>query len=447
MDKSCIEVCAGVVFFGHKLLLATRRPGGALAGKWEFPGGKCAAGETLAGCIARELREELSATVTAAEEVCTLVHEYPEKTVRLHFMLCRLAGVSGLSAQEGQDFGWFRADELAGLDFAPADRGFVDAVAGGVEEAGLTVVSRALADDLGSWLRGEREQGLQVRSRKPEWLRVPFRGGAERLEMRRLLSHGCLHTVCESAQCPNVSECWRRKTATFMVLGDVCTRNCRFCAVGHGRPLAADEDEPRRVAESVRALGLRHVVVTMVTRDDLPDGGAGHVAKVVAAVCELSPTTSVEVLVSDFRGQLSSVETVLGSGLRVFGHNLETVERLTPRIRTVASYAGSLAVLRHASARRRADCLVKSGLMLGLGESEEEIAGALRDLRDCGVDIVTLGQYLQPTLEHWPVARQVSPEEFASWRRFAEEELGFRRAVCGPLVRSSYLAEEALQER
>ncbi len=443
---TCIEVCAAVAFFGHKLLLATRRPGGSLAGKWEFPGGKCAAGETLAACIARELREELAATVTDATELASLVHVYPDKTVRLHFMLCRLAHVTAMTPQEGQTFAWFEANDIPTLDLAPADRDFIHTVAGRLD-APLQVVpaDQTLLDSFGAWLRGERQTGLQPRSRKPDWLRVPYVGAAERLDMRRMLAKACLHTVCESAQCPNRSDCWKRRTATFMALGDTCTRNCRFCAVAHGRPLPPAPDEPAHIAASVQTLQLRHVVVTMVTRDDLPDGGADHLAAIVRAIRQTCPDTSVELLVSDFHGRLASVDTILHTGLRVFGHNVETVRRLTPHLRSVASFDRSLDVLRHAAAHRQPDTLVKSGLMLGVGETEDEIRQTLRELRDAGVDIVTLGQYLQPTLEHWPVARMVPPEEFDAWRRFAEDELHFRRAVSGPLVRSSYLAEEALQ--
>ena len=459
---TCIEVCAAIAFFGHKLLLATRRPGGSLAGKWEFPGGKCAPGETLQACIARELREELAATVTAAVELASLVHVYPDKTVRLHFMLCRLAAVTAMTPQEGQTFAWFEANDIPDLDLAPADRDFIatvaergvapqppaptdhDAIRAVATPQPLVPVSRQLLDELGAWFRGERQTGLQPSSHKPDWLRVPYVGAAERLEMRRMLAKACLHTVCESAQCPNRSDCWKRRTATFMALGDTCTRNCRFCAVAHGRPLPPDHDEPAHIAASVHALQLRHVVVTMVTRDDLPDGGADHLAAIVRAIRQTCPDTSVELLVSDFHGRLASVDTILETGLRVFGHNVETVRRLTPQLRSVASFDTSLAVLRHAAAHRRPGTLVKSGLMLGVGETEDEIRQTLRELRDAGVDIVTLGQYLQPTLEHWPVARMVTPEEFDAWRRFAEDELHFRRAVSGPLVRSSYLAEEAL---
>lgn len=262
--------------------------------------------------------------------------------------------------------------------------------------------------------------------------------------VRGLLRDLHLHTVCESARCPNLAECWRRRAATFLLLGNVCTRNCAFCAVDHGSPAPVDEKEPERIVEAVGRLGLRFVVLTCVTRDDLADGGAGHIAAVVRALRQADPEIGVEVLVSDLRGCRDDVRSILDSGPGVFNHNVETVERLTGEIRDRARYRRSLSVLRQAAdaAETTPGLRVKSGLMLGLGETEEEIRRTLMDLRDAGVEAVTMGQYLPPSPRHWPVSRYVDPEEFAAWRTFGLEECGFAAVVSGPLVRSSYLAEE-----
>lgn len=426
-------------------MLATRRPGSSLAGKWEFPGGKVADGESLSSCIARELCEELGVVVTKSSELLVLEHHYPDKTVRLHFMLCELDASAVPQGLEGQQVGCFTSDALRDLDFVPADGLFVSQLREGkLATDEVELLDKRTVRVLGAWLRGERDGAVHVLPSKPDWLRVPFTGGKARVEMRDLLSRSKLHTVCESAKCPNLCDCWKRKTATFMVLGDICTRNCRFCAVTTGRPLPPDVEEPKHVAESVQALGLRHAVLTCVTRDDLPDGGAGHIAETVKEIVSLCPNTTVEVLVSDCLGNTEALDSILQSGIHVFGHNLETVERLTPRLRSVATYRRSLDVLEYASTHCQPGCVVKSGMMLGVGETEDEIRTALQDLRRVGVEIVTLGQYLQPTSKHWDVDRMVTPEEFAHWTEYAEQELGFRRAVCGPLVRSSYMAEEAL---
>lgn len=445
MDSKVIEVCAAVAFHNGRLLLATRRPGSALAGSWEYPGGKCASGETLESCIARELREEIDASVTRATELLSLDYAYPEKTVRLHFMLCEISNPEKIVAREGQRIAWVAFNELSDLSFAPADKFFTESVSA---KDGLPnefqVKDARTVRMLGAWLRGERHDDVKALIAKPEWLRVKFTGGKERIEMRQLLSRAKLHTVCESAKCPNMCDCWRRKTATFMVMGNVCTRRCHFCSVAHGKPECLDAMEPRHVAESVRTLGLRHAVLTCVTRDDLPDGGASHMAAVVQAIHDVSPETTVEVLVSDFLGKTSSVDTVLAAKVRVYGHNIETVERLTPSVRSVATYRRSLEMLTYAAAYCGPNCTVKSGLMLGLGETDDEIRQTLKDLRGAGVEIVTIGQYLQPTPDNLDVERLVTPEEFTAWEQYAERELGFRRAVCGPLVRSSYMAEEAV---
>jgi lipoic acid synthetase len=255
-----------------------------------------------------------------------------------------------------------------------------------------------------------------------------------------------LATVCEESMCPNIGECWNNGTATLMIMGAVCTRACQFCAVDTGNPGGwLDADEPLNSARSVQLMGLRYVVVTSVDRDDLPDGGAGHYAACVREIKRLNPDTGVEALTPDFRGQLKDVEIVLESGLDVFAQNVETVRRLTHPVRDPrAGYDQTLAVLHHAK-RHRPGILTKTSLMLGLGETDEEIRQTMVDLRHTGVDILTLGQYLRPTANHLPVARFVSPEEFTGYRRWGLE-LGFLEVVAGPLVRSSYRADQVLQK-
>lgn len=415
-----IEVCAAVVVRGGRILLATRRPGGDMAGLWEFPGGKIAAGEAPEQCIARELQEELGIVLTGSSRRWEMEYDYPQRRIHFHFMYCQIADGAVAVPQEGQECGWFMPSEIAALELAPADREFFN--------------------------RNQADLRRLAAGALPEWLKTSFSGGRERIEMRRMLRGAGLHTVCEGAKCPNRCECWKQRTATFMILGDTCTRACRFCSVNHGRPLPPDPDEPVKIADSVEKLGLKYAVVTCVTRDDLPDGGAGMMAEVITAVKERMPGTLVEVLVSDYNGDFAAADAVLAAEPAVFGHNLETVERLSPSIRSRADYHRSLSVLAHAAANRRPGTVVKSGMMLGLGERDEEIRAALRDLRAAGVDIVTLGQYLQPTGLQVPVARFVTPEEFQAWSEFAEKELGFSRAVCGPLVRSSYMAAEAYHQ-
>ncbi len=274
--------------------------------------------------------------------------------------------------------------------------------------------------------------------RHPPWLKVRAPGGAEFVETRSAVRSLGLHTVCEEARCPNIGECWGNKTATFMLLGDTCTRNCSFCAVTHGRPLAVDPAEPGRVALAVARLGLQHVVATSVNRDDLSDGGAEHFAATARAVKALLPECRVEVLVPDFQGRRASVETVAGAPIDVFNHNVETVPRLYKRVRPGAQYERSLDVLE--TARRSGDAYqTKAGLMLGLGEEREELLRVFDDLRRVGCDILTLGQYLRPSAEHLPVERYVTPEEFAALKVDALG-LGFRHVESGPLVRSSYHA-------
>ena len=277
-----------------------------------------------------------------------------------------------------------------------------------------------------------------VARRHPPWLKVRAPGGPGFAETMATVRELGLHTVCQEARCPNIGECWGHRTATFMLLGDTCTRNCGFCAVTHGRPLAVDPGEPLRVASAVARLGLGHVVVTSVNRDDLPDGGAAHFAGTARAIKRLQPACRVEVLVPDFQGNLASVAEVVASPIDVFNHNLETVPRLYRRVRAGARYARSLAVL-DAARRGRDGLLTKTGLMLGLGETQEELASVFRDLRSIDCDILTLGQYLRPSGEHLPVERYLPPEEFAALGAEALA-LGFRHVEAGPLVRSSYHA-------
>ena len=277
--------------------------------------------------------------------------------------------------------------------------------------------------------------------RKPEWLKIRLQSNDESAEVERIVKQHSLHTICSSGLCPNKAECWRRRTATFMILGDVCTRGCKFCATQTGRPLAPDPSEPGKVAESVRLMGLRHVVVTSVTRDDLADGGAKHWAQVVEAIRKENPDATIELLIPDLDAREDLIEVVLASKPDIVGHNIETVKRLTPLVRSRAKYETSLRTLEIIS---RSGAVAKSGLMVGLGESDDEVLQTLRDLRSVGVEIVTLGQYLRPSLEHYPVAAYITPEKF-DWYREQALELGFSYCASAPMVRSSYLADAALE--
>lgn len=280
-------------------------------------------------------------------------------------------------------------------------------------------------------------------ARKPDWIRVKAPVSREYQETLKLMRGLKLHTVCEEASCPNIGECWKHRHATFMILGAICTRACAFCNVATGRPDGVDPDEPDHVAEATAQLGLHHVVVTSVDRDDLPDGGAAHYAAAIRAIKRRNPGTAVEALTPDFAGVLADVHTVMDSGLDVFAQNVETVERLTHPVRDPrAGYRQSIDVLGAAKAHRPA-VLTKTSLMLGLGETGEEILAAMRDLRAAAVDILTLGQYLRPTPNHLNVERFVTPDEFAHYRE-AALDMGFLECVSGPLVRSSYRAERAL---
>ena len=278
-----------------------------------------------------------------------------------------------------------------------------------------------------------------MRQRLPSWFRRPLPPGAEGGRVKQLLARLDLHTVCEGAKCPNRAACWHDSAAAFLILGDACTRACRFCAIPHAaQPAPPDPGEPARLAEAAAAMGLRHVVVTSVTRDDLSDGGAAHFAETIRAIRARLPGASVEVLVPDFQGEPVAIDAVLESKPDIFNHNLETVERLQPTIRPQADYRRSLAVLRRAA---QAGARTKSGLMLGLGETDGEIAAALRDLRAAGVALLTLGQYLAPSPAHHPVERFAAPAEFDRWRDEALA-LGFSCVAAAPHVRSSYHAEE-----
>jgi lipoic acid synthetase len=274
--------------------------------------------------------------------------------------------------------------------------------------------------------------------RHPVWIRARVPGGPAAAATRAIVKEMRLHTVCEEAECPNRGECWTHKTATFLLLGDTCTRNCRFCAVTHGRPLPVDADEPRRVAEAVARLDLRHVVVTSVNRDDLFDGGAGHFAETARQVHARVPDCSVEVLIPDFQGDPEALATVVASPIRVLNHNTETVPRLYKWARPGASYERSLALLAQAK-RLRPSLRTKTGLMLGLGEHRDELRTVLRDIRATQCDILTLGQYLRPSAAHLPVTSYLPPEEFAEIGAEARA-LGFVHVESGPLVRSSYHA-------
>lgn len=282
-------------------------------------------------------------------------------------------------------------------------------------------------------------ENVEMRRRVPEWIKVRAHRGEEFQQLERLVRDQHLHTVCEEAHCPNIYDCWNRRTATFMILGDVCTRACRFCAVTSGRPTELDLGEPLRVALSVAQLGLRHAVITSVDRDDLRDGGAGIFASTIRAIRRQSPGTSVEVLTPDFQGDPEAIAKVVAAGPDIFNHNTETVPRLYRRIRPRAVYERSLGLLRQVK-RLDGDLVTKSGLMVGLGETTEELLQVFRDMRAHGIDVLTVGQYLRPTPKHAPVERYYEPGEFAELKA-AALQMGFEHVESGPLVRSSYHAD------
>ncbi len=281
---------------------------------------------------------------------------------------------------------------------------------------------------------------MKINSKKPPWLTRRLPSGPEYEKIRGLMNQGRLHTVCQEAKCPNIWECFSSRTATFLILGDRCTRNCRFCAVAHLPVEPPDAGEPQRVAEAVAKMGLGYVVVTSVTRDDLPDGGAGHFAATIRAIRRRVPQAGIEVLIPDFQGDAAALRSVLDAKPHVLNHNIETVPRLYVEVRPGAVYSRSLALLGQAR-RHDASVATKSGLMLGLGETDPEIRQTLRDLLDVGCRLLTLGQYLQPSRDHLPVARYVPPAEFDRWRQSALQ-MGFDEVASGPFVRSSYHAQE-----
>src|SRR5216110_2210995 len=281
---------------------------------------------------------------------------------------------------------------------------------------------------------------LKPRPRLPEWLRIKLPTSDAFAHTRALLDELKLHTVCESAQCPNHWECWSKGTATFMIAGDRCTRACGFCAVTTAKPFALEADEPQRVAEATRRMGLKHVVITAVARDDLKDGGADHFARSITAIREMDPSIIVEVLVPDFHAQDWCIQIVLNAGPDIYKHNMETVERLTPLVRSRAKYRTSLRVLRQAK-ELSSTVVTKSGVMLGLGEKEMELFQTMDDLREVGCEVLTMGQYLRPSLKHLPVVEYITPEQFNYYGEIARRK-GFLYVASGPLVRSSYHAAD-----
>ncbi len=292
--------------------------------------------------------------------------------------------------------------------------------------------------------RTKLEKTEEMAAKRPDWLRVRIKSGENYQSIKHLIHGQSLHTVCEEARCPNIYECWEQRTATFMILGDTCTRACRFCAVTSGRPEGLDWAEPKRVADAVETMGLQHVVVTSVARDDLADGGASVFAATIRAIRERVPDCDVEVLIPDFQGNEAALQVVLDSSPDVLNHNIETVRRLSDSVRSKAKYDRTLELLAR-SKRLRVDIPTKSSIMVGLGETREELLQTMDDLRSVEVDILTLGQYLQPTERHWLIERFYSPNEFLSLRAEGLQR-GFKHVQAGPLVRSSYHAREQVQD-
>ena len=278
----------------------------------------------------------------------------------------------------------------------------------------------------------------QKTDRKPSWLKIKLPQGENYTKVKKIVELNQLHTICSSGKCPNIGECWTKGTATFMIAGDICTRSCKFCATQTGKPLPLDEDEPKKIAQSIKLMGLKHCVITSVDRDELEDKGAEHWAKTILEVRKENPNTIIEVLTPDFDAQDQWLKIVFDAKPDIFGHNMETVKRLSSQIRSRAKYSTSLEVLDKAF---KAGLITKSGIMLGLGETKEEVFQTIEDIRKANVDIITLGQYLQPTKKHLPVQRFITPEEFEEYNLFAKN-LGFRHVESSPLVRSSYHAEK-----
>lgn len=274
--------------------------------------------------------------------------------------------------------------------------------------------------------------------RKPDWLKIRLRGNEQFTRTKSIVENHCLHTICTSGKCPNMGECWSRGTATFMIAGDICTRSCRFCNTLTGKPLPLDPKEPANVAESIRLMQLKHAVITSVDRDDLPDLGAQHWAETIREVKEINPETTVEVLIPDFQGRLELVDKVIGAAPEIISHNMETVRRISPEVRSAAKYETSLSVLKHIAEQ---GVVAKTGIMVGLGETIEEVYELMDDVRAVGVSVLTIGQYLQPSRKNIPVKEYVSPEQFVMYRTVALDK-GFKHVESAPLVRSSYHAEK-----
>jgi lipoic acid synthetase len=384
---------------------------------------------------APEARDGADATAVTSSATSGEAHAHATMRDVVDRVVARFAESFGYADAERQDVVW----REAATDLSAFTR---DAMSG---EAAVAATDRATAPGSPVRLLGRLAQaGVEpsTAGKRPEWMRVRARFGDGFLDVKKLVRDLDLHTVCESAGCPNIFECWADRTATFMILGDRCTRACGFCLVDTQKPLPVDAGEPGRVANAVLTMGLEHAVITCVARDDLDDGGAAAFAETIAAIRALSPRTRVEVLISDCHGDASALDTIFAARPDVLAHNLETVARLQRAARPSAGYARSLAVLARAA---DAGLVTKSSVILGMGETEAEVLGALADLRGTGVDIVTLGQYLQPSIRHLPVARWWTPEEFARVRE-AGDRLGFAHVESGPLVRSSYHARRSLEQ-
>lgn len=278
--------------------------------------------------------------------------------------------------------------------------------------------------------------------RKPNWLKIRLYSSESYSEVSKIVSENSLHTICSSGKCPNMAECWSRGTATFMVMGEICTRKCKFCATMSGKPLPLDENEPKKLARSIMLMNLKHAVVTSVDRDDLSDGGAEHWRRCVMECRSSNPDTSIEVLIPDFDGNTKNIDTILSAKPHIVGHNIETVRRLTPQARSRAKYDTSLSVISHIASK---GFMAKSGIMVGIGESEQEVLETIDDLKSAGCSLLTIGQYLAPTKGHLLVDRYVTPEEFDRYKEHALS-IGFEYAECGPMVRSSYMAENAAKK-
>ncbi len=284
---------------------------------------------------------------------------------------------------------------------------------------------------------------MSIRVRKPEWLKVSFRSNDNFARTKQIVEGHGLHTICTSGRCPNIGECWGRGTATFMIGGEICTRSCKFCNTLTGKPLPLDVHEPERLAESIKLMNLNHAVITSVDRDDLQDLGADHWVKTIRAIQEVNPQTTLEVLIPDFQGKLDLVDLIIDSAPDVISHNIETVRRLTPEVRSAAKYDTSLQVLAHIATK---GAVAKSGLMLGLGEREDEVIETMADLYRTGCSVLTIGQYLQPSRKNLPVSEYITPEKFAEYKQKGIE-MGFKEVESAPLIRSSYFAERHVKPR